>query len=187
MRGDIERKLLSLGEETGCRHGLRAGISVQVLSHTTPGIQGVTVREAAEAARSVNDMLAAAIAEQPYTVRPGSLRCRRRTRSPAVSELRRACGELGFVGAAVNGVVTAGRFLDEECFRPLLRELARLGVPLHIHPGSAAAGGGRGILLRSQFRRLVVARRCRLGLARRGGSACPAAGAVGGAGRGCQG
>ena len=160
MRADVERKSPSLGEERLADMD-RAGISVQVLSHTTPGTQDVAVSDARHLARSVNDVLAAAIERHP-TRFAGFASLPTPDPVAALSELRRACEELGFAGAAVNGL-TEGRFLDDECFRPLLREAARLGAPLHLHPGPPPKAVTQAYFSGSYSRGGVVARRRGLG------------------------
>jgi uncharacterized protein len=110
-----------------------AGIDLQVISHTTPGVQhledGAT---AVDLARESNDQLARAVAAHPDrfaafatlpTPDPGA----------AADELERAVSELGMKGAMVNGH-TSGRFLDDPAFDVLLARFERLGVPLYLHP-----------------------------------------------------
>ena len=110
-----------------------AGIDLQVISHTTPGVQHLDDPETAVTlAREANDELARAVAEHPDrfaafatlpTPDPGA----------AADELERAVGELGMKGAMVNGH-TGGRFLDDPAFDVLLARFERLGVPLYLHP-----------------------------------------------------
>lgn len=110
-----------------------AGIDTQVVSHTTPGVQGLPSAEAADLARHANDHLAEAIARHPARL-AGFATLPTSDPPAAVAELRRACVDDGFVGAIVNGQ-THGRFLDDPAFRPLLAEAARLRVPIYVHPG----------------------------------------------------
>jgi predicted TIM-barrel fold metal-dependent hydrolase len=110
-----------------------AGIDLQVISHTTPGVQHLEdAATAVTLARESNDQLARAVAEHPDrlaafatlpTPDPGA----------AADELERAVSELGMKGAMVNGH-TSGRFLDDPAFDALLARFARLGVPLYLHP-----------------------------------------------------
>jgi predicted TIM-barrel fold metal-dependent hydrolase len=110
-----------------------AGIDLQVISHTTPGVQHLADAETAVSlARESNDQLARAVAEHPdrfaaFATLP--------TPDPreAADELERAVGELGMKGAMVNGH-TSGRFLDDPGFDVLLARFERLGVPLYLHP-----------------------------------------------------
>jgi uncharacterized protein len=109
-----------------------AGIDLQVISHTTPGVQHLDPATAVTLAHEANDLLAAAVRDHPdrfagFATLP--------TPDPvaAAAELERAVGDLGFLGAMVNGH-TAGRFLDDPAFAPLLERFARLDVPLYLHP-----------------------------------------------------
>jgi uncharacterized protein len=109
-----------------------SGIDLQVISHTTPGVQHLDAGSAPALAREANDVLAAAVREHPdrfagFATLP--------TSDPALAadELERAVGELGFLGAMVNGH-TRGRFLDDLSFAPLLERFERLDVPLYLHP-----------------------------------------------------
>jgi uncharacterized protein len=109
-----------------------AGIDVQVISHTTPGVQHLDADTATPLARDANDRLARAIGEHPkrfagFATLP--------TAAPGVAadELERAVTELGLKGAMINGH-TNGRFLDDPDFDVLLERAERLGVPLYLHP-----------------------------------------------------
>jgi predicted TIM-barrel fold metal-dependent hydrolase len=109
-----------------------SGIDLQVISHTTPGVQHLDGATAVPLAREANDMLAAAVREHPdrfagFATLPTS------DPAAAADELSRAVGELGFLGAMVNGH-TGGRFLDDIDFAPLLEGFERLDVPLYLHP-----------------------------------------------------
>jgi uncharacterized protein len=118
-----ERRLAAMDE---------AGIDLQVISHTTPGVQHLDPDTAIPLAREANDALARAVAEHPdrfagFATLPTS------APDAAADELERAVGELGFLGAMVNGH-TGGRFLDDPRFDVLLARAERLGVPLYLHP-----------------------------------------------------
>ena len=109
-----------------------AGIDLQILSHAPPGLQAFSDRGAAVVARGVNDRLHAIVAENPrrfaaFASLPTA------DGDEAADELERCIADLGFKGAMVHGL-TAGIFLDDRRFRPLLARAARLSVPLYIHP-----------------------------------------------------
>ncbi len=128
----LAANLLDLGEQRLAAMDA-AGIDLQVISHTTPGVQHLDDPKTAVAlAREANDELARAVDEHPGrfaafatlpTPDPGA----------AADELERAVGELGMKGAMVNGH-TGGRFLDDPSFDVLLARFERLGVPLYLHP-----------------------------------------------------
>lgn len=110
----------------------RAGIEVQALSVTAPGVEQLEPGAAVTLARSVNDALAAAVRAHPDRLR-GFATVPTPDPEAAVTELRRAHDELGFRGLAINGH-NQGRYLDDERFWPILAEVERLGLPLYLHP-----------------------------------------------------
>jgi len=109
-----------------------AGIDLQVISHTTPGVQHLDAETAVPLAREANDRLAGAVAQRPdrfagFATLPTS------APQAAADELERSVTDLGLKGAMVNGH-TNGRFLDDPAFEVLLGRAERLGVPLYLHP-----------------------------------------------------
>jgi predicted TIM-barrel fold metal-dependent hydrolase len=114
-----------------------AGIDVQVISHTTPGVQSLDPDTAVPLARHANDRLAAAVREHPDRF-AGFATLPTPAPEAAADELERAVAELGFKGAMINGH-TAGRFLDDPAFAVLLERAERLGVPLYLHPTEPVA------------------------------------------------
>jgi uncharacterized protein len=109
-----------------------AGIDVQVISHTTPGVQHLEAATAVTLAREANDRLAHAVAQHPDRF-AGFATLPTPAPEAAADELERAVTELGLKGAMINGH-TAGRFLDHPDFAVLLARAERLGVPLYLHP-----------------------------------------------------
>jgi predicted TIM-barrel fold metal-dependent hydrolase len=108
------------------------GIDLQVISHTTPGVQHLDGPTAVPLAREANDVLAAAVRAHPDRF-AGLATLPTSDPAAAADELSRSVEELGLLGAMVNGH-TSGRFLDEPAFAPLLERFERLDVPLYIHP-----------------------------------------------------
>jgi hypothetical protein len=109
-----------------------AGISMQVLSLNSPGVEQLGVEEAVRIARASNDFLAAAIRKHParfagFATLP--------TPDPRLAgrELERTVREMDFKGAVINGHVN-GRYLDNPAFAPILEQAVRLEVPIYIHP-----------------------------------------------------
>jgi predicted TIM-barrel fold metal-dependent hydrolase len=109
-----------------------AGIDVQVLSLTSPGVEQLDGGEAVALAREANDFLADRVRRHPgrfagFAALPTSVP------QTAADELERAVREHGFKGALINGHAR-GRYLDEVFFRPILERAEALGVPLYLHP-----------------------------------------------------
>jgi predicted TIM-barrel fold metal-dependent hydrolase len=110
----------------------KAGIDVQVLSLTAPGVEQLDPADAIALARESNDFLAEAIARHPsrfggFAALP--------TSSPdqAADELQRRVRNHALQGAVINGH-TRGRYLDDKFFSPILESAESLGVPIYLHP-----------------------------------------------------
>jgi uncharacterized protein len=108
-----------------------AGIDMQVLSLTAPGVEQLDAAEAVALAREANDYVAEAVKNHParfaaFAAVP--------TPAPeqAAAELERRVRS-GFKGAAVNGH-NRGRYLDDKFYWPLLECAQALDVPLYLHP-----------------------------------------------------
>ncbi len=119
-----------------------SGISLAILSHTTPGVQGIVdAPTAVAAARDINDFLAQAIERHPGRY-AGLASVPLQDPGAAAAELERAVTRLGFKGVMVNGYSNVrdahtGEYLDEPKFLPFWEALAALDVPLYLHPRPA--------------------------------------------------
>ena len=109
------------------------GIDVQVLSLTSPGIQGMNdAADAVATAREANDLVAEAVRRHPTRFSAfAALPCQ--DPAAAVAELDRAVSELGLRGALINGH-THGSYLDEPAHWDLWEAAEALAVPIYIHP-----------------------------------------------------
>jgi len=109
-----------------------AGIDVQVLSHTCPGVAELPVSESIEWAGKINDIFA-------EICRDGSGRFHFLATLPpadideALKEMDRAYQELGTKGfqmfSSINGVLAT-----DPQFYPIFEKAAGFGVPVKIHP-----------------------------------------------------
>ena len=109
-----------------------AGIDVQVLSLTFPGVEQLDATEAVAFARETNDFLAEAVRRHAghfagFAALPSA------APEAAAEELDRTVREHGLKGALINGH-TRGRYLDDEFFWPILERAEALGVPIYLHP-----------------------------------------------------
>jgi predicted TIM-barrel fold metal-dependent hydrolase len=127
----IVERLDDLGE-LRLREMDEAGIDLQVLSHSMPGLQKLDADAAVPLARRANDRLAAAVRAHPDRF-AGFAALPTADPKAAADELERAVDRLGFKGAMVNGL-TNGRFLDDPEFWPIFERAQALDVPLYMHP-----------------------------------------------------
>jgi 2,3-dihydroxybenzoate decarboxylase len=118
-----------------------AGIDMQVLSLTVPGLQvDVEPELAVENARFANDYTAEVVAKHPdrfaaFAALP------LQNPAAAAAELERAVNDLGLRGALVNDCIygPGGRYLDAPEYDEVWSALESLNVPLYLHPGAPAA------------------------------------------------
>jgi len=119
-----------------------AGIDIQVLSLTVPGLQiDIDAATARDNARRANDYLASVVSEHPTRFR-GFAALPLQDPVAAAAELNRCVDELGFCGALVNDHL-GGRYLDDPLYEPVWEAVESLGVPLYLHPGAPPADDWR--------------------------------------------
>lgn len=109
-----------------------AGIDVQVISHTCPGVAELPVTESIDWAKKINDIFAGICRERPgrfyflATLPPGNIK-------EALKEIERAYKELGARGiqmySSFNGVLATSQE-----FYPIFEKAAEYGLPVKIHP-----------------------------------------------------
>ncbi len=109
-----------------------AGIDIQVLSLTAPGVEQSDTEEQVSIAREVNDWLAEGVKKNPsrfaaFVTLPVA------APEKAAEELDRRVTQQGFKGTLINGH-THGRYLDDKFFSPILERAEALDVPIYIHP-----------------------------------------------------
>src|SRR5829696_4662486 len=109
-----------------------AGVDVQVLSLTSPGVEQLDAGEAVALARETNDGLTEAVRRHPGRF-AGFAALPTAAPEAVADELERAVRVHGFVGALINGHAR-GRYLDDSFFWPILERAETLGVPIYLHP-----------------------------------------------------
>ncbi|KWV46264.1 amidohydrolase [Bradyrhizobium macuxiense] len=109
-----------------------AGIDMQVLSLTAPGVEQLDTAEAVTLVRDTNDVLVEAIARHPTRL-SGFAALPIATPDDAAKELERRVSKQAFAGAVINGH-QRGRYLDDKFFWPVLEAAESLGVPIYLHP-----------------------------------------------------
>ena len=115
-----------------------AGIDVQLLLLSAPGVQALEPGLASDLARLTNDRAAAAIAEYPDRLAALAAIAPQSPKTAAV-ELERAVTKLRFKGAIINSH-TRGEYLDDEKFWPIFEAAQALDVPIYIHPREPSFG-----------------------------------------------
>jgi len=133
----FRRQLLDL--ETGRLAEMdAAGVDLQVLSVTIPGVQMFAPDRADAMAIATNDHLAAAIAKHP--TRFAGLACfAPQSPQAAAREMERAVSELKLNGFIVNSH-TDDLYLDDPRFSPILEAAEALDRPIYLHPRAPSNG-----------------------------------------------
>jgi uncharacterized protein len=109
-----------------------AGVDVQALSLTAPGVEQLEAEEAKAVARETNAALAKAIELHP-TRFFGLASLPIGDPPAAVAEMEHVAGRPGFKGLVVNGH-HRGRYLDDPFFWPILARAEALKLPIYLHP-----------------------------------------------------
>jgi predicted TIM-barrel fold metal-dependent hydrolase len=109
-----------------------AGIDMQVLSLSFPGVEMFDAEEGTDMARSVNDELSGVVRRYPDRF-AGFAALAPQNPHAAADELQRAVEILGLKGAMINGHIR-GEYLDDRKYRVLLERAEKLDVPIYIHP-----------------------------------------------------
>jgi len=130
--GDILlNKLLDTGEER-LKEMDAAGIDVQVLSLTSPGVEQFDPAVGTALARQCNDYLAEVIRSHPDRF-AGFAALAPNDAVAAADELERAVKDLGLRGWKTHSNY-GGTYLDEQRYWPILERAEQLDVPIYLHP-----------------------------------------------------
>jgi 5-carboxyvanillate decarboxylase len=129
--GILIDRLLDLGESR-IRDMDAAGIDVQLLLLTAPGVQVFSPGRAKSLAASSNDQLAEAIRKFPKRF-AGLAAIAPQDPAAAARELERGMKKLGLKGAVINSH-TKGEYLDNPKFWEIFEAAEALNAPIYIHP-----------------------------------------------------
>jgi predicted TIM-barrel fold metal-dependent hydrolase len=113
-----------------------AGIDVQALSLTSPGVEWFEPAKGTALARKCNDQLAEVIQKRPDRF-VGFAALAPNDPESAVDELERAVEDLGFMGWKTHSNY-GGTYLDEHQYWPILERVEHLDVPIYLHPAVPA-------------------------------------------------
>lgn len=111
-----------------------AGVDIQVLSLTSPGVEHLEPKVGAGLAKRANDALAEGIQTYPDRLM-GFASLATRDPEEAAKELERAVKELGLVGWKTHSNY-GDSYLDEKRYWPLLEKAQELDIPIFLHPAS---------------------------------------------------
>jgi 5-carboxyvanillate decarboxylase len=109
-----------------------AGIDMQVLSFSMPGVEVLDASEGTSKAKMINDRLSQAVTQYPERF-AGFAAIAPQDPNAAADELERAVKKLGLKGAVVNGNIR-GEFLDDRKYWAIFERAEKLDVPIYIHP-----------------------------------------------------
>ena len=135
--GEGRRRLLEFGPDRLAAMD-DAGIDIQVLSLTTPGVQDLAADLSVELARASNDRVAEVVRSRPDRFQ-GFATLPTPAPHAAAQELERAVRKLGLQGAMVFGR-TRDRNFDHRDFWPIFEAAAALKAPLYMHPQTPQNG-----------------------------------------------
>ena len=131
----IRDELLDLGEGR-LKDMDAAGVDVQVLSLTAPGLEQFDAATATALSKKTNDHLAESIQRHPDRFM-GFAALAPQDPEGAANELERAMKELGFKGWNTHSNY-AGAYLDDKEYWPILEKAEELDALIYIHPTAPA-------------------------------------------------
>lgn len=125
------QKLLDLGQ--GRLENMdKAGIDVQVISLTSPGVEQFDPAVGTSMAREANDILHEAVKKNPKRY-VGFAALAPKDPKSAADELERCVTKLGFKGWKTHSNY-GGEFIDDQKFWPILERAEKLDVSVYLHP-----------------------------------------------------
>ncbi len=131
MNPDQANPLNDLGEGRLKRMD-EAGIDMQVLSLSFPGVELFDSSDGTLIAKDTNDELSEAVKRYPQRF-AGFATIAPQDPKAAADELERAAVKLGLKGAMVNGHIR-GEYLDDQKYWVIFERAETLDVPIYIHP-----------------------------------------------------
>jgi 2,3-dihydroxybenzoate decarboxylase len=129
----VRERLLDLGERR-IRDMDAAGIDMQLLLLTTPGVQLFDAETAVSVAAASNDQVSEIVRRQPNRFAALAAIAPQAPQA-AAKELERGVARLGLKGAVINSH-TRGEFLNDPKFWPIFEAAEALDVPIYIHPNT---------------------------------------------------
>ena len=115
-----------------------AGIDVQVLALTSPGVQVMDTATAVSFARTANDFLADAIRRHP-TRFAGMIAVAPQDPAAAAKEIERGVTQLGLQAVVINSH-TQGEYLSDPKFWEIFEAAQAHDTPIYLHPNALPPG-----------------------------------------------
>jgi aminocarboxymuconate-semialdehyde decarboxylase len=111
-----------------------AGVDIAIVTLTSPNVFWGSPKISLQAAKLVNDDMAAQQKRYPERIR---FMCSLPWQHPklAVAELKRACDELGAVGVMVLANISGASLTDKK-FASIWKEIDKRGLPVLVHPSA---------------------------------------------------
>lgn len=128
---DFNYRLIDVGEGR-LKDMDKAGINMQVLSISLPGVEAFDIADGVTWAKKINDRLAGIVKEHPERF-TGMAALPIQEPNAGAEELERAVHDLGLRGASINSHIR-GEYLDDKKYWAVFKTAERLGVPIYIHP-----------------------------------------------------
>ena len=114
------------------------GISKQILSITSPGVQILDTETARSLSELANDQMAEAVRKYPQRY-AALAACAPQDPQHAAKEIERAVNKLGFKGALINSH-THDEYLNDSKFWAIFEACEALDVPFYLHPNTPSRG-----------------------------------------------
>ena len=108
-----------------------AGMAVQIVSFSTPGVEQLGKDDAVRVSADVNEYMSKAVRENPDRIQ-AFMTLPMASPPDAVESLQRA-KEMLFAGVSINGRI-GDKYLDDPSFLPVLKGIEALDMPVYLHP-----------------------------------------------------
>lgn len=131
LEADTPKRLLDL-EKIRLAEMDEYGVTMHLLSLTSPGVQMLDADTAVGIARSTNDELAETIKRHPHRF-AGLATVAPQNPQEAVREIERAKTKLGLNGIVINSH-TNNEYLDNKFYWPILEAAEAFDMPIYLHP-----------------------------------------------------
>ena len=124
-------------DELRLQHMDAAGVDVQVIGLTSPGVQIMDKDTAVAFAPVANDILAQAMRRHPDRL-VGMIAVAPQDPAAAAKEIQRGVNQLGMHSVVINSH-TQGEYLSDPKFWPIFEAAEAMNTPIYLHPNAMPA------------------------------------------------